>query len=96
MPNPVLYYGVIQKPLVTEKSTILQDIRNQYSFRVDPAANKREIKKAIETLFDVKVEGVNVLNVPGKFRRTLGRFGKSRDWKKAIVTLRAGDRIEIV
>ncbi|MBI5850725.1 MAG: 50S ribosomal protein L23 [Planctomycetes bacterium] len=96
MPNPLLYYGVIEKPLVTEKSTVLQDIRNQYSFRVDPSSNKSEIKKAVETLFDVKVEAVNVMNVPGKFRRALGRIGKSRDWKKAVVTLRAGDRIEIV
>ena len=96
MANPVLYYSVIERPLVTEKSSVLQDIRNQYCFRVAPESNKSEIKKAVETLFGVKVEHVNVMNVSGKFRRALGRYGRTRDWKKAMVTLRDGDRIEIV
>jgi len=96
MANPNLYYDVIDKPLVTEKSTVLQDIRNQYTFRVAPNATKNEIKKAIETLFEVKVEKVNVINMAGKYRRILGRPGRTKDWRKAIVTLREGDAIEIV
>lgn len=96
MANPNLYYDIIEKPLVTEKSTVLQDIRNQYTFRVSPSANKSEIKKAVETLFEVTVESVNVMNMPGKYRRILGRPGHTGAWKKAVVTLAEGDAIEIV
>jgi large subunit ribosomal protein L23 len=96
MANPSPFYDVIRKPVVTEKSTVLQDIRSQYTFRVASHANKREIKKAVEALFEVKVEKVRVMNNPGKFRRILGRLGRTRSWKKALVKLRAGDRIEIV
>ncbi len=96
MANPNLYYDLIQKPLVTEKSTILQDIRNQFTFRVLKSANKAEIKKAVETLFEVKVEQVRVMNMPGKLRRRMGRPGHTASYKKAIVTLREGDKIEIV
>ncbi len=95
MANPQLYYGLIDKPVVTEKTTLQQSDHNKYSFRVALEANKTEIKKAVETLFGVKVEKVNVLNQVGKFRRMLGRYGRTRDWKKAVVTLRAGDHIEI-
>lgn len=96
MANPNLYYTLIEKPLVTEKSTILQDIRNQYAFKVNPGANKSEVRKAIETLFEVKVEKVRMLNMPGKLRRRFGRPARTSGWKKALVTLRDGDRIEIV
>lgn len=96
MANPNLYYGVIRKPHVTEKSTVLQTIRNQYTFRVASHANKNEIRKAVETLFEVKVEKVNVMNAPGKFRRTMGRVGMTAEWKKAVITLREGDHIDIV
>ena len=96
MANPNQYYGIIRKPLVTEKSTVLQDLRNQYSFRVHPDANKSEIRKAIETLFNVHVVKVNIINAPGKMRRIMGRPGNSPEWKKALVKLRAGERIEIV
>ena len=96
MANPSLYYDIILKPLVTEKSTVLQDLRNEFAFKVAVKANKPEIKKAVETLFDVHVEKVRVMNMPGKFRRFLGRPGRTQPWKKAIVTLRDGDRIEIV
>ncbi|MBK8976449.1 MAG: 50S ribosomal protein L23 [Planctomycetes bacterium] len=96
MANPNLYYDVIKRPLVTEKSTVLQDIRNQYTFEVADGATKNEIRKAVETLFDVAVEHVNVMNVPGKLKRILGRPGRTRQWRKAIVTLRQGDSIEIV
>ncbi|MEM7198752.1 MAG: 50S ribosomal protein L23 [Planctomycetota bacterium] len=96
MANPTQYYELIRRPLVTEKSTVLQDIRNQYTFEVARTANKSEVRKAVETLFEVKVVKVRVINMPGKFRRFLGRPGRTSPWKKAVVTLREGDRIEIV
>ena len=96
MANPSLYYPLIKKPLVTEKSTVLQDIRNQFTFRVADGATKSEIRKAVETLFEVHVEKVNVMNVRGKHRRMFGRPGRTRNWRKAVVTLRKGDTIEIV
>ena len=96
MVNPSRYYHIVEKPLLTEKSTFLQDVRNQYCFRVHPKANKSEIRKAIEALFDVRVEKVNIINNPGKIRRILGRQGRSAPWKKAIVTLPEGQRLELI
>ena len=96
MANPNLYYHIIQKPLVTEKSTILQDIRNQFTFKVALGATKNEIKKAVETLFDVKVEKVRTIRSPGKYRRILGRPGRTGEWKKAVITLGEGESIDIV
>jgi large subunit ribosomal protein L23 len=96
MPNPAQYYGIVRKPLVTEKSSVLQDLRNQYTFRVHPSANKTQVRKAVEALFEVHVEKVNIINTPGKARRILGRPGHTPPWKKALVKLRAGERIEIV
>jgi len=87
--------SVLRKPLLTEKVAALQDSHNQYAFMVDPAANKIEIKRAVELKYSVTVLEVNTLNVRGKIKR-MGRFsGKRADWKKAIVTLKAGDRIEL-
>lgn len=96
MVNPSLYFETLIKPVVTEKSTILTDLRNQYSFRVHPRANKPQIRKAVEALFEVHVEKVAVMNVPGKIRRILGRPGSTPPWKKAVVTLRKGETIELV
>ena len=96
MANPNLYYGIIEKPLVTEKSTVLQDIRNQFSFRVRREANKSEVKKAVETLFNVHVEKVRIIRMPGKMKRVLGRPGSTPPWKKAMITLRKGESIDIV
>jgi large subunit ribosomal protein L23 len=90
------FYHLIRKPVVTEKSTVLQDIRNQYSFKVHPDANKIEVRKAVEALFNVHVEKVNIMVAPGKMRRILGRPGRTQPWKKALVKLRHGERIEIV
>ncbi len=95
MANPSQYYDLIRRPVVTEKSSVLQGLRNQFTFEVAPAANKAEVKKAIETLFSVKVESVNMVSMPHKSRRTFGRPGQSRPWKKAVVTLRKGDSIDI-
>jgi large subunit ribosomal protein L23 len=88
-------HQIIKKILVTEKSTAAREISNKYFFEVDRKANKMEISKAVEKLFKVKVADVRVLHVLGKKKR-LGRImGKKRSWKKAIVTLAAGSRIEI-
>uniref|UniRef100_UPI0026377C28 50S ribosomal protein L23 n=1 Tax=Thermomonas sp. TaxID=1971895 RepID=UPI0026377C28 len=70
------------------------DIRNQFTFRVHPKANKSEIRKAVEALFQVHVEQVNIIKVPGKIRRIVGQQARTRPWKKALVKLRAGERIE--
>ena len=89
------YFWVIKRPIITEKSTVLSDEQNKYIFEVDKRANKPLVKKAIETIFNVKVESVNIINVKGKKKR-LGRFeGRKPNWKKAIVTLRKGDKIEL-
>ena len=85
---------IIRKPLVTEKSTQLKDLSNQYAFEVDRKANKIEIQSAIERLFKVKVTDVRTSNVLGKMKRLGRKYGKRPDWKKAIVTLKEGDRID--
>jgi len=88
-------HQIIKKILVTEKSTAAREKSNKYFFEVDRKANKMEISKAVEKLFKVKVADVRVLHVLGKKKR-LGRIiGKKSSWKKAIVTLAAGSRIEI-
>jgi large subunit ribosomal protein L23 len=85
---------VIQRPVITEKSTIEREGQNIVTFAVHPEANKLEIKRAVETLFDVHVEAVRTLRVRGKSRR-VGKFsGQKPSWKKARVRLRAGDSIE--
>jgi large subunit ribosomal protein L23 len=85
---------VLISPVVSEKSySLIED--NKYSFRVHPKAHKTQIRQAVEELFDVKVEGVNVVKVrPKPKRRGLSR-GQKPGWKKAIVQLREGDKIEI-
>lgn len=83
---------IIRRPLVTEKSTILREMDNVLAFEVDPNANKIEVKKAVEELFKVKVEEVRLFNVRGKMKR-MGRWaGKRRDWRKAYVRLKAGEK----
>lgn len=87
-------YEVIKRPLITEKSNLQKEQYNQLTFEVDRRANKLEIKKAVEAVFKVKVLDVRVMNIEGK-RKRAGRFlGKRPDWKKAVVRLRPGDRIE--
>ncbi len=89
------YYDVVRRAVVTEKSTAMQSMRNQFTFEVAPQANKIEVKKAVEVLFSVKVLKVNIVGMKSKVRRTLGRPGATRPWKKAVVTLKAGDSIAI-
>ncbi|MEN6433257.1 MAG: 50S ribosomal protein L23 [Smithella sp.] len=88
-------HQVIKKIVITEKSTTAREESNKYFFEVDRKANKVEISKAVEKLFKVKVADVRVINVLGKKKR-MGRIvGQKSSWKKAIVTLAAGNRIEI-
>ncbi|MDI3546768.1 MAG: large subunit ribosomal protein [Halanaerobiales bacterium] len=86
---------VIIAPLISEKSMKMIEENNTYTFRVDKRANKIEIKDAIEEIFHVKVLKVNTMNVKGKKRRLGVHEGKRPDWKKAMVKLAEGDRIEI-
>ena len=89
-------YQIIRKPIITEKSTRLLDTENKYAFRVDPRANKMEIRTAVESLFNVKVVNVTTMNMRGKPKQTRGREpGKRANWKKAIVQLKEGDSIEL-
>ena len=87
-------YDVLRRPLVTEKNTILQ-AQNKYAFEVAKEANKPQIKQAVEKAFKVRVTGVNVTKVSGKTRRVGRRMVQTPPWKKAVVTLRPGDKIEI-
>ena len=86
-------YEVLRKPVITEKSTDLQSL-NKYAFEVADNANKPQVKQAIENAFKVKVTGVNIITMPGKSRRMGRRIIQSPSWKKAIVTLQPGDKIE--
>ncbi len=85
---------IIRRPLITEKSTLQKEEARQYAFEVDRNSNKIEIKSAVEHLFKVKVNNVRTINVLGKKKRLGRKYGKRPDWKKAIVTLREGDRID--
>lgn len=88
-------YSVIKRPLVTEKTTIARDEGNKYFFEVDRRATKIDIHSAVEKIFKVRVVEVNTINIKGKKKR-LGRImGKRKNWKKAVVTLAAGNSIEI-
>lgn len=87
-------FEIIKTARLTEKGTRQSEKYNQYTFVVDKRANKFQIKKAVEELFKVKVIKVNTMNVRGKLRRQYTtQAGKSPDWKKAVVTLKEGDKI---
>lgn len=90
----MLYNDLIIKPVITEKSTIQKENDNTVTFEVAKTANRIEVKKAIEALFNVKVDSVRTINITGKIKRRGRVLGKRRDWKKAIVTLSPGERIE--
>lgn len=88
-------YHIIKRPLRTEKSVADGETTNSYHFEVDLRANKIEIKKAIEKFFNVKVEDVRTLVRKGKNRRVRFKLGRTKDWKKAIVTLKEGSTIDL-
>lgn len=89
-------YEVLKRPLTTEKTNIQKDYYGQYTFEVDSRANKLQVKEAVEAIFDVNVIAVNIMNMPAK----RGRFGRRRvvrkpSWKKAVVTLAPGQKIQV-
>lgn len=87
-------YDVIKKPHVTEKSNLLKEEQGQVTFEVSRRANRLEVKEAIEKIFKVKVDSVRTISVKGKIKQRGRIVGKRRDWKKAIVKLMPGERIE--
>lgn len=87
-------YHVIKRPITTEKTTIQKEASNQVSFEIDRQANRVEVKKAVEQIFNVGVSQVRTQQIKGKVKRRGRVIGKRRDWKKAIVTLMPGQRID--
>ena len=94
--SAVNMYEVIRAPRVSEKTARLQEVSNQYVFEVAKSATKADIKVAVEKIFDVKVEAVNVLNVKGKSKTFKFRQGRRGDWRKAYVTLAEGQSIDVM
>jgi large subunit ribosomal protein L23 len=94
MPKQLHAYGIIIRPLITEKAQVLTG-QNKYAFEVDKRANKMQIKEAIQLAFEVEVRGVNTCMMKGKRKRYGRRESTLPDWKKAIVTLAPGDKIEL-
>jgi large subunit ribosomal protein L23 len=89
-------FQIIQTVRLTEKGTRQSEKNNQYTVKADPRANKTQIRKAVQDLFKVKVLKVNTLNVRGKFRRQRTKqAGQSSNWKKAIITLQEGQKIQL-
>ena len=97
-------YQTVLRPLVTEKGHRFNEgkkgkrpevVKNKYAFEVAPDANKHQIRDAVELLYDVKVHSVNTMRVPGKTRRVRRQTGKTKEWKKAVVTLEEGHAIEL-
>jgi large subunit ribosomal protein L23 len=89
-------YRILRTPLLTEKCHDLKEKHNQVAFRVFPGANKVQIREAVEEIFKVKVQRVNVITVAGKVKRLGRHSGRRPDWKKAIVTLKPGEKLEII
>ena len=87
-------HDIVIRPLITEKTSIQKEVNNQITFEVDRRANRVEIKKAIENIFNVNVVSVRTMQVKGKSKQRGRIVGKRRDWKKAIVTLMPGERID--
>lgn len=87
---------IVLEPIVSEKTMAMITNENTYTFEVAPKANKIQIRKAIEEIFDVSVEKVNTMNVRGKKRRMGRNEGKTSDWKKAYIKLAPGDNIEVI
>jgi large subunit ribosomal protein L23 len=94
--NDAKLYSVIRAPRVSEKTARLQEVSNQYAFEVATDATKADIKEAIEKIFDVKVEAVNVVNVKGKTKSFKFRSGRRGDWRKAYVKLADGQSIDVM
>ncbi|MCK4244417.1 MAG: 50S ribosomal protein L23 [Candidatus Omnitrophica bacterium] len=87
-------YEIIRYPVITEKSTSIFGPENKYCFAVGKKANKQEIRKAIESIYKVTVLKVNVIKMSGKKRKVRYQVGRTPDWKKAVITLKEGDKID--
>ena len=94
--NPERIYQIIQRPVISEKTTIAADKHSQIVFQVSLDSNKEEIKQAVEKLFEVKVKHVQVVNVRGKIKRFGRTPGKRNNWKKAYVRLHEGHDIDFL
>ncbi len=90
----MIKYNIIRRPLDTEKTNIQKENFNQLSFEVAQGANRIEIKRAVEEIFNVRVRGIRTINIKGKVKQRNRIIGKRRDWKKAIVTLMPGEHID--
>ncbi len=90
----MMAHEIIKRPLITEKTSSQKERHNQVSFEVDRRANRIEIKKAVESIFGVRVEGVKTMQITGKTKQRGRIIGKRRDWKKAVVKLMPGERID--
>lgn len=89
------HHDIIRRPVITEKATDAKELLNKITFAVDTRANKLEVKQAVESIFKVGVAKVNILNVKGKTKRIGKNVGKRPGWKKAVITLKEGDTIEV-
>jgi len=87
--------SIVRRALITEKGTVLRETKNQYHFEVARQANKIEIKRAVEAIFSVKVDSVRTQQMHGKVKRQGRSSGRRSDWKKAIVTLKPDQKIEL-
>ena len=94
--NDAKLYSIIRAPRVSEKTARLQEVSNQYVFEVATDATKADIKVAVEKIFDVKVDAVNVVNVKGKSKSFKNRTGSRGDWRKAYVKLADGQSIDVM
>jgi large subunit ribosomal protein L23 len=94
MPKQLNAFGILLRPLITEKAQVLSGI-NKYAFEVDLRANKMQIREAVEVAFNVRVKEVNTCMVKGKRKRYGRALNKKPDWKKAFVTLMPGEKIEL-
>lgn len=90
----MITYDLIKRPIITEKTNIQKEANNQVTFEVDPRSNRIEIQRAVEKIFNVKVADIRTMHVNGKIKRRGRILGKRRNWKKAVVTLMPGERIE--
>ncbi len=88
-------HDVLIRPLLTEKITAIREIKNSVAFAVDRRATRVDVRHAVEKVFSVKVASVNVINVRGKKKRQGRYLGKRADWRKALVTLKEGEKIEL-
>ena len=94
MPTRQQMFDIVRSPVITEKATNVSE-HNQVIFRVPLSATKRQVRVAIEALFNVQVTAINTMRIPGKLKRFRGRAGRRSDYKKALVTLGAGQRIDV-